>query len=76
MKLLHEQRSETMSAQDIAKAKDPDLRASLAALQRAAAFARESAMQTNTNIVIVEDGRLVRIPAEEPCRNAPEGKSQ
>jgi hypothetical protein len=65
-----------MSAQDISKAKDPDLRASLAALQRAASLARETAMQTNTNIVIVEDGKLVRISAEELRRNALEGKNR
>jgi ABC-type multidrug transport system ATPase subunit len=64
-----------MSTPDIAKAQDPDLRASLAAMQRAAALARETAMQTNTNIVIVEDGRLVRIAAEELRRNPPGRKS-
>ncbi len=64
-----------MSTPDIAQAQDPDLRASLAAMQRAAALARETAMQTNTNIVIVEDGRLVRIAAEELRRNPPGRKS-
>jgi len=33
---------------DISKAKNPDLRASMAALQRAADSARRIAMQTNT----------------------------
>ena len=54
-----------MSAQDLSKAKDPDLRASLAALQRAAAEARKIAIQTNTHIVVVKDGKLVRLSADE-----------
>ena len=65
-----------MKAQDISKAKDPDLRASLVAMQRAAALARETAIRTNTDIVIVEDGKLVWISAEELRKNAAQGKSQ
>jgi len=45
---------------------------SLAALQRAAALARETAIQTNTNIVIEKDGKLVWISAEELRRQASE----
>ncbi len=63
-----------MSAKDISTAKNPDLRASLAALQRAAALARETAIQTNTNIVIEENGKVVRILAEELRRKASEAK--
>ena len=47
-----------MNAKDISKAKNPDLRGSLAAMQRAAALARETAIQTNTNIVIEKDGKI------------------
>lgn len=65
-----------MKAQDISKAKDPDLRASLVAMQRAAALARETAMRTNTDIVIVEEGKLVWISAEELRQNAAQGESQ
>ncbi len=63
-----------MNAKDISKAKNPDLRGSLAALQRAAALARETAIQTNTNIVIEKDGKLVWISAEELRRQASEAK--
>lgn len=49
---------------DLIQAKNPDLRASLAAMQRAAECARRIAIQTNTAIVIVRDGKLLRIPDE------------
>ena len=54
-----------MTQQELSKARNPDLRASLAALQRAAELARQAAVQTNPAIVIVQDGKLVRIPAEQ-----------
>lgn len=54
-----------MTQKEITKAKNPDLRASLAAMQRAAEMARQTAMQTNTAIVVVVDGKPVRIPAEQ-----------
>ncbi len=54
-----------MTPQDLSKAKNPDLRASLAAMQRAAELARKTAVQTDTAIVIVKDGKLLRIPAEQ-----------
>lgn len=54
-----------MTTQDISKAKNPDLRASLAALQRAAAAARKTAIQTETHIVIIKDGKLIRLSADE-----------
>ncbi|TLU87854.1 MAG: hypothetical protein FDX21_03295 [Chlorobium sp.] len=63
-----------MNAKDISTAKNPDLRGSLAALQRAAALARETAIQTNTNIVIEKDGKLVWISAKELRRQASEVK--
>ena len=50
-----------MSARDISQAKNPDLRASLAALRRAAELARQTAIQTGTDLVIVSDGRLVLV---------------
>lgn len=52
-----------MKPNDLSKAKNPDLRASLAAMQRAAELARKTAVQTNTALVVVEDGKLLRIPA-------------
>ena len=54
-----------MKTKDISEAKDPDLRASMAALQRAALQARKTAIQTGTNLIIVKDGQLLRISAEE-----------
>ncbi len=54
-----------MSTKDISNAKDPDLRASLGALRRAAQQARKTAIQTETNLVIVKDGRMQRISADE-----------
>lgn len=55
---------ESMNSADISQAKDPDLRSSLAALRRAAALARKEAIQTGTEIVVVRNGRLVRISTE------------
>lgn len=54
-----------MKTKDISEAKDKDLRASMAALQRAALAARKTAIQTGTGIVIQREGKLVRIPASE-----------
>ncbi|KKO73384.1 hypothetical protein [Kerstersia gyiorum] len=54
-----------MSHADISTAKNPDLRASMAALQRAAEAARQLAIQTNTAIVLVEQGKLVKVSAEQ-----------
>lgn len=52
-----------MNTRDISEAKDPDLRASVVAMQRAAKLARTIAMQTDTGIVIVENGQIVHISA-------------
>lgn len=54
-----------MNTNDIANAKDPDLRASLGALRRAAQQARKTAIQTETDLVIVKDGRIQRISPDE-----------
>jgi hypothetical protein len=54
-----------MNAKDLSEAKDPDVRACLGALLRAAELARQIAIQTGTNIVIVKDGKLLRISADE-----------
>lgn len=53
-----------MTPQELFKARNPDLQASLAAMKRAAQLARQTAIQTNTEIVVTQDGRLVRIPAQ------------
>ena len=59
-----------MMKQDISKAKNADLRASLDAMRRAAEAARRTAIQTDTAIVIVQDGRIVRVTAEELKKEA------
>lgn len=57
---------------DIANARDPDMRASLAAMQRAALLARQTAIQTDTGIVIIQNGQLVHISAQELRKNVAE----
>lgn len=52
-----------MSRADLSQAKNPDLRGSMTAMRRAAALARKTAIQTDTAIVLVRDGKVVRIPA-------------
>lgn len=54
-----------MKHQDIAQARNPDLRGSLAAMKRAAELARRTAIQTDTEIVVVRDGKTVLIPAKQ-----------
>ena len=50
---------------DLAEAKNPDLRASLVAMRRAAKMARQTAIQTDTGIIVVRDGKPVRISAQQ-----------
>lgn len=54
-----------MTEDELPKAKSADLRGSLAAMQRAAAMARKTAIQTETGIVIVRDGKPVVISAQQ-----------
>ncbi len=54
-----------MKTRDIAEAKSPDLRNALAAMRRAAEMARQTAIQTNTGIIMVKDGKIVHISAQE-----------
>lgn len=53
-----------MTNRDLSTARNPDLRASLAAMRRAADAARKTAMETDTEIVVVRDGKPIRIPAQ------------
>lgn len=57
--------TKSVTEQDLAEASNPDLRGSLAAMRRAAAMARETAIRTGTGIVMVRDGKPVRISAAE-----------
>ena len=59
-----------MALRDLSEAKNPDLRASLAGMRRAAALARQTAIQTDTEIVLVRDGKPVRITAAELRKGA------
>jgi hypothetical protein len=61
-----------MTEQELSKAHNADLRASLAAMRRAARQARRLANQTRTAIVIAKDGKVLRVPAAELQRQADE----
>ncbi|MEQ1638671.1 MAG: hypothetical protein ABL903_18575 [Methylococcales bacterium] len=54
-----------MNTQDISTAKDPGLRASVVAMQRAAELARKTAIQTETHIIIMEGEKLVQVSADD-----------
>jgi imidazolonepropionase-like amidohydrolase len=54
-----------MTPRDLSEARNPVMRASFAALQRAAALARKTAIQTDTGIVLVQDGKVVHISAAQ-----------
>jgi hypothetical protein len=51
--------------EDLPKARHADMRGSLAAMRRAAELARQTAIQTDTAIVLVRDGKPVRVTAAE-----------
>lgn len=57
-----------MNAQENDEPLDPDLRGALIALKRAARRARDVAIQTNTGIVVSENGVIKHIGAEELIR--------
>lgn len=52
-----------MNSKDISHAQNPDLRASCDAMRRAAEQARQTAILTGTDLIIVQNGKTVRIPA-------------
>lgn len=54
-----------MNGEQLAQARDQDLVNSLIAMRRAARMAREQAVRTGTDIIVVRDEKLVRITAEE-----------
>jgi hypothetical protein len=61
-----------MNPQELHKAKNPDLRASLAVMYRVAELARQTAIQANTAIIVVQDGKLVCISAAQLCEESRE----
>ncbi|HMV19156.1 MAG TPA: hypothetical protein PKC56_14720 [Rhodocyclaceae bacterium] len=54
-----------MTQHELSKAKDQDLLASVAAIRRAAALARQVALQTGTAIVVSRDAKIIRRTAAE-----------
>ena len=54
-----------MNIKDIRLSADSDLARSYAAMQRAGQSAIDLAIQTNTAIVVEQDGKIVRSPAAE-----------
>lgn len=54
-----------MNTKQPAKPSTPESRRALAALERAAELARKTAIQTDTAIIVVKDGKRVRITADE-----------
>jgi sensor histidine kinase regulating citrate/malate metabolism len=54
-----------MTREQLLQAKDPDIRTSLVAMQRAARMARELAVRTDTAIVVISNNQPLRVTAEE-----------
>ena len=59
-----------MKTEDITNITDDDVLGSMAAMQRAALEARKIAIQTNTAIIVMQDGKMVRITADELRQHA------
>jgi hypothetical protein len=64
-----------MTKKDISLANNPDLRGSQAAILRAAELARQKAIQTSTDLIVVQDGKIFRIPAAELKKKEPDSSS-
>lgn len=56
---------EPVNTLDISTAGDPDLRVSMQAMRHAAELARKTTIQTGTHLVVVRNGQLLRISAQE-----------
>ncbi len=54
-----------MTVKDIRLSPDPDMAGSYAAMQRAGRAAEDLAIRTNTEIITMIDGKVVRLTAEE-----------
>jgi len=54
-----------VSTQTNTSTKPIDVQAALIALHRAAEMARKTAIDTDTCLVVMENGKLVRIPAHQ-----------
>jgi hydrogenase maturation factor HypF (carbamoyltransferase family) len=54
-----------MTTKDIRLSPDPDMAGSNAAMQRAGRSAEDLAIRTNTSIITMIDGKVVRLTADE-----------
>lgn len=54
--------------QKVRGSKDPDIQASIAALRRAARRAKQIALETNTPVYVLKDGRIVDLTKEKKRR--------
>ena len=54
-----------MNLKPISQAKDAEMRHAIYAMQRAAQMACKVAIQTNTKLVVMRDGQLLEISAQE-----------
>jgi len=54
-----------MNTQPVSSFDPFDAQAATAALRRAAALARKTAMDTNTHLVVMRNGKLMHIPAQQ-----------
>jgi len=54
-----------MNGKEIERSSNPDVLDAMAAMERAAEMARKIAIQTETAIIIVQDGKRMRVTAEE-----------
>lgn len=64
-----------MKPRDIHQAKSAELRGTMAAMQRAARVARETAIQTNTALIVMQDGKVVEVSPEELRHQAETGQT-
>ena len=65
-----------MTQHELSKAKDQDLISSVEAMKRAAALARQVAVQTGTAIVVSKDEKIVRRTAAELVAQSGAGASK
>jgi hypothetical protein len=57
--------ADLMTVKDIRLSPDPDMAGSYAAMQRAGRAAEDLAIRTNTEIITMIEGKVVRLTAEE-----------
>lgn len=63
-----------MNRKGLSEASNPEIRDAMQAMRRAAQLARETAIQTDTAIIVMQDGKQVRITAKELRKQRPAGK--